>query len=432
VPDPRPESAAVVIVPVRMTVTGLVVMVVLVAHHPRMTGESRCGTSTPATRALLQPARGRRDHGVAGIITTMGKEDRATAPETAGRMAGAASAFLAGLTEQQRSLACYAFGDDRREWSFLPVPDRSGLPIGALHDGQRRLAHELIMTGTSLPGYAKVVSVLAMEHVRRALVPALAGLFDPERYCFKVFGAPGDQAWGWQFAGHHVSLNFTIVGGRYLSPTPCLLGSAPASYGPLAPLGDDEELAFRFVNSLDEAQRHAAIIHHRPPPDFATRMVPRIGEIERPDPVFEPEPDYVISDEERDLLSYVRASPKGIPAGELSQRQLDELTELVGAFARRLPDEVAGAQLGDLERAGMDSLVFAWAGGTEPGRRHYFRVQGPTLLIEHDNTQGNGNHIHSVWRNPADDFGDDVLAEHYRVHHARNGTTAPGRPATPE
>ncbi|HTX27577.1 MAG TPA: DUF3500 domain-containing protein [Streptosporangiaceae bacterium] len=355
----------------------------------------------------------------------MGNEDRQPVPETARRMAGAAAAFLAGLTQEQRNLACYAFGDDRRDWSYLPMLDRSGLPIGALDDGQRRLAHELIVTGTSLPGYAKVVSVMAMEHVRRALVPGLARLFDPDRFCFKVFGTPGDEVWGWQFAGHHISLNFAIVDGESISPTPCFLGSAPARYGPLAPLADDEEAGYRLVNSLDDAQRRAAIIYHRPPPDLATRTVPRIGVIERPDPVFEPEPDYVISEDERDLLSYVRASPKGIAGCALNERQLDELTELVGAFARRLPDEVAGAQLRDLERAGTDNLVFAWAGSTEPGRRHYFRVQGPTLLIEHDNTQGNGNHVHSVWRNPADDFGDDVLAEHYRTHHARNTGTAP-------
>jgi hypothetical protein len=355
----------------------------------------------------------------------MGNEDRQPVPETASRMAAAAAAFLAGLTEEQQALARFAVGDGRRDWSFLPTPDRGGLPIGALDDGQRRLAHELIVTGTSLPGYAKVVSVMAMEHVQRALVPALAWLFDPERFCFKVFGAPGEQVWGWQFAGHHVSLNFTVVDGRYVSPTPCLLGAEPARYGPLAPLADDEEAGYRLVRSLDDAQRRAAIIYHRPPPDFATRMVPRIGATERPDPVFEPEPDYVISEEERDLLSYVRASPKGIAGRELAERQLDALTELVGTFARRLPDDVAGAQLRDLERAGMDNLVFAWAGSTEPGRRHYFRVQGPTLLIEHDNTQADGNHIHSVWRNPADDFGDDVLAEHYRAHHARNGASAP-------
>jgi hypothetical protein len=197
-----------------------------------------------------------------------------------------------------------------------------------------------------------------------------------------------------------------------------MLGAQPASYGMLAPLAEDEDLGYRFVNSLDASQRHAAIIHHRPPPDFAARMVPRIGEVERPDAVFFPEPDYVIGEDERDILSYVRSGPKGVPGSALGERQLDELSELVGAFARRLPDEVAGAQMHDLERAGLDLLAFAWAGSTEPGYRHYFRIQGPTLLIEHDNTQGNGNHIHSAWRNPADDFGDDVLAEHYRLHHA--------------
>ncbi len=349
----------------------------------------------------------------------MGDGERLAAPETAGRMAKAASAFVAALSETQRGLACSEFGDERRNWSFLPEPDRSGLAIGRLDDGQRRLAHELIAAGMSMPGYTKVVSVIAMEHVWRALTPDLADMFNPERYCLRVFGSPGDRVWGWQFAGHHVSLNYAVVDGRHVSPTPCLLGAEPASFGMLAPLADDEELGFRLVNSLDAAQRDTAIIYHRPPPDLATRMVPRIGESEWPDAVFIPEPDYVISDRERDILSYVRSAPKGIPASALNQPQFDDLTELVGSFARRLPDEVAGVQLNDLERAGMDNLSFAWAGGTEPGQRHYFRIQGPTLLIEHDNTQGNGNHIHSVWRNPSDDFGDDVLASHYREQHAR-------------
>jgi hypothetical protein len=273
------------------------------------------------------------------------------------------------------------------------------------------------VAGTSLPGYTKVVSVMAMEHVLRAMT-AQAELFDPERYNFKVFGSPGDAVWGWQLGGHHVSLNFTVVDGRWVSPTPCMLGAQPASDELLAPLADDEELGFRLVNSLDAAQRQAAIIHHRPPPDFAARMVPKIGEVERPDAVFFPEPDYVISEPERDILSYVRSGPKGIAGSALNRIQLDDLAGLVGSFARRLPDDVAGAQLHELEQAGLDNLSFAWAGATSPGERHYFRIQGPTLLIEHDNTQGNGNHIHSVWRNPADDFGDDVLAEHYRVHHA--------------
>jgi len=246
----------------------------------------------------------------------MNDGDRLAVPETAARMAAAAAALLAALTATQREKACFAFDDERRDWSFVPARDRGGLPIGALDDGQRRLAHELIMTGTSLPAYTKVVSVMAMEHVLRALTPDAADLFNPERYCFKVFGAPGEDAWGWQFAGHHVSLNYTVVSGRYISPTPCLLGAEPAGYGILAPLADDEELGFRLMHSLDAAQRHAAIIWHRSPPDFATRMVPRIGDTERPDQVFGPEPDYRLSEDERDIPATSGPAPRAcLPAG---------------------------------------------------------------------------------------------------------------------
>jgi hypothetical protein len=340
-------------------------------------------------------------------------------------MADAAARFLAALTDEQRDRVSFDFADEdrRRDWSFLPVPERDGLQIGVLDDRQRKLAHELIVSGTSMPGYAKVVAVMAMEHVLRALTTAKRSpavrLFDPGRYSLKVFGRPGDaRAWGWQLAGHHVSLNFTVVGGRHVSPTPTMLGSEPASFGILAPLADDEELGYRFVNSLDPTQRAAAVIHHRSPPDVVTRIVPRIGEVERPDPVFAPEPDYVLDEDERDILSYVRGRPKGVPGHALSRRQRDALVGIVEAFAGRLPADVAAAQLRDIERAGLDRVTFAWAGSTSPGERHYFRIQGPVLLIEHDNTQDNGAHIHSVWRNPADDFGDDVLAAHYREHHA--------------
>jgi hypothetical protein len=319
------------------------------------------------------------------------------APQTARAMAAAAMRFLETLTGAQRDMVGCDFADEerRRDWSFLPVRERDGLPIGALDDAQRKLAHELIVAGTSIPGYAKVVSVMAMEHVLRALTaarrPAAADLFDPGRYCLKVFGRPGETGtWGWQLAGHHVSLNFTVAGGTYVSPTPSLLGSEPATFGTLAPLADDEEIGFRFINSLDPGQRASAIIHHRSPPDLATRIAPRIGQIERPNPVFAPEPDYVLSEAERDILSYVRDNPKGLPGHALRPDQQDALFGIVEAFAGRLSADVAAAQLDKIERAG---------------------------LVEHDNTQAAGNHIHSVWRDPTDDFGDDVLAEHYRRHH---------------
>jgi hypothetical protein len=205
-----------------------------------------------------------------------------------------------------------------------------------------------------------------------------------------------------------------------------MLGSVPASYGTLAPLADDEARGYEFINSLTGARRAAAIIYHRPPPDFATRMVPRIGPAELPDHVFNPEPDYRISDAERSVLSYLRDGPKGVCGADLDGRQLDALVGLVAAFAGRLPDEVAAAELARVDAAGPENLAFAWAGGTAPGERHYYRVQGPDLLIEHDNTQGGGNHVHSVWRNPGNDFGDDILAAHYRAAHSSGGSGVGG------
>lgn len=343
-------------------------------------------------------------------------------------MASAAAAFLAGLDAVQRDIATAPFSphdldDTRREWTYLPVEGRPGLPLSALSDPQRKLGHELIVASTSMPGYAKVVSVMAMEHVRRATVrlanPAAAHLFDPERYCFRVFGDPaGSEPWGWQLAGHHVVLNFTVAG-DLVSGTPCMLGSVPASYGTLSPLADDEEAGFRFLHSLTPAQREMAVIWHRPPPDFATRLVPRIGPEEWPDHVFPPQPDYRIDDAERAALSYVRDGPKGISGSALHKGQMDYLMVLIAGFAGRLPEDVGAAALRKAKAAADATLTFAWAGGISPGERHYFRVQAPGLLIEHDNTQDGGKHIHSVWRDPDNDWGDDILAHHYRTagHH---------------
>ena len=355
------------------------------------------------------------------------------APETAARMAAAALALLRAVPVEQQPVLNPRFDDfdlesTRRHWTYLPELERPGLPLRGMPDALRKVAHELITASVSMEGYAKVVSVMAMEHVRRALMlvsaPAAAHMFDPERYCFRIFGDPGGTVagkpapWGWQLAGHHVSLNFTVADG-YVSGTPCMFGSVPASYGSLSPLEHEETEGFEFVNRLSAEQRARAVIWHRTPPDFATRIVPRIGEIELPDHVFPPEPDYRISDEEREALAYVRSGPRGIGGADLTAEQLYALVDLVARFAGRLPAEVAEAEMRRVDAAGVENLWFAWAGGTERGDRHYYRVQGPGLLIEHDNTQSGGNHVHSVWRVPGGDFGDDLLAAHYRQHHSR-------------
>jgi Protein of unknown function (DUF3500) len=347
-------------------------------------------------------------------------------PETAGRMADAARALLGAVPVERQAVLNPGFDDfalesPRRHWTYLPEVERPGLPLREMSDAQRKLGHQLITASVSMAGYAKVVSIMAMEHVRRALMltsrPEAAHLFDPERYCFRIFGDPGgSKPWAWQLAGHHVSLNFTVAG-DYVSPTPCMLGSVPASYGALAPLEHEEADGYAFVRSLKDAQRARAVIWHRPPPDFATRLAPRIGDVELPDHVFEPEPEYRINDEERKALAYVRSGPRGIGGADLTAEQLYALVDLVARFAGRLPKDVADQEMRRVDAAGVENLWFAWAGPTERGARHYYRVQGPGLLIEHDNTQGGGNHVHSVWRVPGGDFGDDLLAAHYRAAH---------------
>ncbi|HVT69563.1 MAG TPA: DUF3500 domain-containing protein [Trebonia sp.] len=342
------------------------------------------------------------------------------APEVTARMTAAARALLSAVTGEARTVLNPGFDDfdlesPRRLWTYLPVTDRPGLPLRALSDAQRKLAHELILASVSMEGYSKVVAVMAMEHVRRALTRL--PMFDPERYYFRIFGDPGAGAapWGWQLAGHHISLNFTVAGDQ-LSGTPCMFGSVPASYGALSPLGHEETQGYDFVRRLNDEQRARAVIWHRPPPDFATRLSGRIGERELPDSVFPPEPDYRIEDDERDALAYIRSGPRGIGGADLTAEQLLALVDLVRRFTGRLPADVAEAEMARLDAAGPENLWFAWAGSTVPGDRHYYRVQGPDLLIEHDNTQSNGNHVHSVWRVPGGDFGDDLLEKHYREH----------------
>ena len=70
-----------------------------------------------------------------------------------------------------------------------------------------------------------------------------------------------------------------------------------------------------------------------------------------------------------------------------------------------------------MREAGVERIHFAWAGPIEPGHAHYYRIHGPTALIELDNTQNDANHIHSVWHDPRNDFGADLLRAHYERGH---------------
>ncbi|MBO0682533.1 MAG: DUF3500 domain-containing protein [Candidatus Dormibacteraeota bacterium] len=342
------------------------------------------------------------------------------APETIRRMLWATWALLDNLSPEQRRLAQHDMEDPSRlDWDFIPKPDRAGIPMWMLDRHQRSLAFVLLKTGLSMRGYTKALSIMQMENVLRELEePAhgtIAGDFRySDGYFFSFYGRPAfEDTWAWRVLGHHLSLSYTIVDQRYLTATPCNMGAQPAQAGVLAPLREDEELGFELLHSLGPEQRRQAVIHHRAPADYATRQVPRIGKVEYPDYVDLGIPSYQLDDADREALKFVKDQPVGISGASLTSTQSRTLLSLLECYLGRMPEEVAARQLERARDDGLEHLHFCWAGGTEPGTSHYYRVQGRQILIEFDNAIDSGNHIHSVWRDYRNDLGHELLLDHY-------------------
>lgn len=371
----------------------------------------------------------------------------------AGRMAAAAGAWLDVLDAGQRRTAVGpAPGGDtsdaeRRRWFYTPT-DHGGLTLHAQRPAQQRAAMRLVATGLSTPGYVTVATIVGLENVLDQ-VEGFVARFDRERgrdpglYYLRVFGEPGGRgAWGWRFGGHHVSLNNLVVDGVLVSTTPCFLGADPAASPLLGgavnrPLARVEDLARTLVRSLPPRLAARAVLLPKAPPDLVTanrttvspgdRVVPLAG-IWR-DPRF-PDPGeqaklQALSDAIDQAAGYAdtdhaaveyTAQPRGVAAAELDAEQRATLRALLGTYLDRVPEAVSPARRYD-DEAALDAVHVAWAGSTDPGEPHYYRLQGPRLLVEWDNTQRGANHAHSVWRDPDADFGLDVLARHRAAHH---------------
>jgi hypothetical protein len=333
----------------------------------------------------------------------------ATGPSPA-RMAAAATEFLKSLTPEQRQQATFAFGDsERTHWHFVPTEifARNGLTLKQMNPAQQKLAHELLKAGLSQRGYMTATQIMELESVLAVLEaaqrataaqqppanpaqPPLRLVRDPMRYFFSIFGTPSTRTtWGWRVEGHHMSLHFTVVNGTLVAGAPTFFGSNPAEVrdGPKKEtrvLALVEDAARSLLESLDSSQRATGIINTTAPNDIVTVANVKI------DPL----------------------SPVGIPASALTVSQRALLKTLVDVYAGYLADDIAADRLARIEKAGWDHVAFAWAGALERGQKHYYRVQGPTFLIEYDNTQNDANHIHSVWRDFKGDFGADLLREH--------------------
>ncbi|MEU3461098.1 DUF3500 domain-containing protein [Streptomyces sp. NPDC006733] len=331
--------------------------------------------------------------------------------------------FDALAADQRERVLLPAADPARTHWNFLPESGRHGLPFGELDRHQEVLAHRLIAESMSLPAYARVVQVMTNEHVLRELNLPVFGHIAPtfrdaRGYFLTFFGRPQpDATWGWRLVGHHLSLNITVVDGDVVSATPFLLGAEPARFGPFRILGEEEDAAFALLDSLTGPQRRTAIIHSRPPADFVTRTVATVGEVEYPDHHGVGRRDAMITDEDRRALAYFRDHPRGIRAGDLSPAQRGHFDALLAHFVERARPGLVGFEMDRIAAAGgVGDLHFAWAGGTSVDRPHYFRVQGPTTLIEFDNAEDDANHVHSVWRDPSNDFGADLLIRHHLDH----------------
>jgi hypothetical protein len=343
------------------------------------------------------------------------------APRTIARMLFATWALLNSLEPAQRASAVFPMDDPKRlDWDFIPKPDRCGAPMFQLKRHQRTVAHALLKSGLSMRGYTQALSVMATENVLREKevlgrgFGVLAGDFrDPDAYYFSFFGRPGfEDTWGWRVIGHHLSLNYTIIGQRFLTATPCNMGAQPAPAGVLNPLGQDEDSAFRLLHSLPRALRSQAHIHPVAPADFVTRQVARVGAVELPDYEDLGIPTYRINDEDRQALRFARAAPAGVRADQLPDRHWELLRDLLFSHTDRVPEELAEQYRGVIEHRGPADVHFAWAGGLEPGTPHYYRIHTTTILVESVNAIDSGNHIHSVWRDLGNDLGHDLLLAH--------------------
>ena len=322
------------------------------------------------------------------VLGTVGLSQQTAEPASA--MADAAIKFLDSLSAEQEAAVRFPFdGEDRFDWHFIPR-ERKGVPLKMMTGSQRAAALDLVRTGLSEEGFTKAEIIRQLEQI---LYEAEGrDIRDPDLYFFMVFGEPGDQnTWGWRYEGHHISQNWTIVNGTAVAASPQFFGSNPAEVrdGPregLRVLGSEEDQARSLLGSLNESQRSAAVIAEEAPSDILTRAQQKVTMLE----------DF------------------GVAHPELNTSQKRALWAIIEEYATVQPGSIANNRLAAVRNAGVDNIKFAWMGSSAKGEPHYYRIQGPSFLIEYDNTQGNANHVHSVWRDFKGDFGRDLLTEHYQ------------------
>ena len=319
----------------------------------------------------------------------------------------AALEFLKTFDEETAKIATFQFDNEkeRKDWSNLParMHPRNGLSFGEMTEEQKSAALMLLKTGLSPQGFSKVTNVMKLDDIL-AEIRRDHTTFGSDKYWMAIFGKPDVVLpWGWQLDGHHLAVNFTAVNGES-NITPMFFGAEPemvsdGDYKGMRIFAEERTKAFTFMNSLDNEQRAKAILSETIP----------TGIFEGPG--------------ERGALKNM----EGIRASELSDPQRELLWHLIDEYLNNAAVPTAQSQRKKILADGDESLHFAWMGPVDENANVYFRVHGPSLLIEYDNVflgrvrnrNTYSNHIHTILREPSNDFGDDLLRKHYAEsdHH---------------
>jgi hypothetical protein len=322
------------------------------------------------------------------VALALGARPARAASTDVAAVEAAARAFLRSLPGADRERATFPSERTRWHWTIPTSVPRNGLPLGALSRGQRRLGLGLLRASSSAVGYRKAVDIMALQGVLQRMNAGLGDAFDADRYYVSIFGTPGARVWGWRFEGHHLSRHFTIVGNQLVAE-PFFLGAWPtravSPYRSVATgeraMPREEDAAREIVLSLDRALRRRVVFSSESLTDHLTQNAVRVRPLER----------------------------VGVRVDELPSAAQRRVLEIVRTYLANHPAALERSAFARVERAGLGRAWFGWAGSTRPGVPHYYRLQGPTFLLEFDNSRNSGTHIHSVWRDFERDFGSHLL-----------------------
>ncbi len=307
--------------------------------------------------------------------------------QTPAAIVSSANSFLGSLDESQRGKVLFAYDDaaQRVKWSNLPTTmvARAGLKMGDLNPAQKKAAMALLAATFSKRGYEKVMAIVeGDEALKQSSGGRGAAMFGHDLFYISILGKPSlKDPWMLQFGGHHLALNVTMVGAEGIL-TPTLTAAQPAKYTlegrTVRPLGAENDKAFALVNALDEGQRKQAVLNYK-----VADLVLGAGQDGK------------------------TIQPEGLKASAMTLAQQAMLLDLAGEWAGIVNDQAAAVRMADI-KANIPSTWFAWSGPTTNGTPAYYRIQGPTLVIEYAPQPLGGDptmHIHTIYRDPTNDYG---------------------------